>query len=82
MVSIALEACGGCGVCTNVCPFGVLSIISKKAVAVNESVCIECGACEINCKDDAITVPKGTGCLLTIIKEDILKQKPETACCN
>lgn len=82
MISIALESCSGCGACSYVCPFGVLSIISKKAVAVNESACIECGACETNCKDDAIEVPKGTGCLLIIIKEDILGQKPETACCG
>ena len=82
MVSITVESCSGCGVCANVCPFGVLSILSKKAVALHEPLCIECGACETNCKDNAIAVPKGTGCLVTIIKEDILGQKPENACCG
>jgi ferredoxin len=44
----------------------------KKVVMLAEDRCIECGACQLNCYDDAIEVTKGTGCLLVIIKEDIL----------
>ena len=31
------------------------------------------GACQLNCHDNAIVVTKGTGCLLMIIKEDVLR---------
>ena len=73
MIAVRQEACTGCGTCVKVCPHGVLALEEKKALLVAEERCIECGACQLNCHDDAIDVTKGTGCLVVIVKEDILK---------
>jgi Fe-S-cluster-containing dehydrogenase component len=52
---------------------------SRLAMVVHNERCIECGACELNCTTGAIKVTKGTGCLIVIIKEDILGLKAK--CC-
>ena len=72
MISLSQENCTGCGTCVKVCPHAVLSMRDKKAWLIYEEGCIECGACELNCHDDAIVVPKGVGCLLAIVRDDIL----------
>ena len=76
MVALVPEACTGCGTCALVCPHGVLAVAAKQASIVAGERCIECGACQLNCHDGAIEVTKGTGCLLVIIKEDILRMGP------
>ncbi len=77
MIVLNSEACTGCRTCVRACPHGVLEMRDKEAVLVAEERCIECGACQLNCHDEAIFVTKGTGCLVAIIREDILKQRPE-----
>ena len=39
----------------------------KRAVILERSRCMECGACAINCPRDAITVNKGVGCAAAVI---------------
>ena len=73
MINIIKSKCTGCGVCKKVCPQGVIEIKDKKAELRDYESCMECGACSLNCEFDAIEVTKGTGCLIAIIKEDILK---------
>jgi len=73
MIAVDQTRCTGCKTCAHVCPHGVLEIQSKKAMLVHEERCIECGACQLNCEDEAIEVTKGTGCLFIIVKEDILR---------
>ncbi len=73
MIELNSGACTGCNTCVKACPHGVLELHSKKAMLVAEDRCIECGACQLNCHDNAIVVTKGTGCLLMIIKEDVLR---------
>lgn len=82
MININTETCDGCAICMHVCPHGVLEISERKAFASSEDDCIECGACQLNCEPGALTVIKGTGCLLVVIKEDILGMKKEAACCG
>ncbi len=72
MIAIQAEPCTGCARCAHVCPYGVIEMRNHKAYIADEERCIECGACQMNCDDDAVIVSKGTGCLLVIIKEDIL----------
>ena len=72
MIRLENSACTGCGTCAKVCPHGVLRMVDKRAVLAAEERCIECGACQLNCHDEAIFVTKGTGCLFVIVKEDIL----------
>lgn len=75
MIAILENKCTGCAVCTLVCPHNVISIVGHKAQLSKMDKCIECGACQLNCEYQAILVTKGTGCLISIIKEDILKIK-------
>ncbi len=79
MITLSQEACNGCGICVKVCPHRVLSLRGRKAVLDAEERCIECAACQLNCREDAIVVTKGTGCLVAIIREDILKRRSPVA---
>ncbi len=79
MITLDPNVCSGCGTCVKICPHRVLELNNKKARLAFEERCIECGACQLNCQDDAIEVTKGTGCLFAIIREDILKLNT-TAC--
>lgn len=83
MIAMQKELCNGCGTCVKVCPHRVLELENKKALLAAEDRCIECGACQLNCTESAILVTKGTGCLVAIVKEDILKISPKnTGCCG
>ncbi len=82
MLSIDHNRCNGCSVCVQVCPRPVLEIVEKKAVIVDFTNCLECGACELNCSVNSITVTKGTGCLGAIVREDILKIAPKGTGCG
>ena len=82
MIEFDKDKCTGCRICPAVCPHGVISMINGKAAATNIEKCIECGACQLNCEFDAIKVTKGTGCLVAIIEEDILKIKAKGCGCS
>ena len=82
MIAHDREACSGCGTCIKICPHRVLALSNKKALLAFEERCIECGACQLNCPDAAIEVTKGTGCLFTIIREDILKRYRAASECS
>ena len=55
-------------------------MLGRTAVLDAEERCIECAACQLNCREDAIVVTKGTGCLVAIIREDILKLEDRATC--
>ncbi|NIS72286.1 MAG: 4Fe-4S dicluster domain-containing protein [Proteobacteria bacterium] len=81
MITLNKETCTGCGTCVKVCPHRVLEFQNKRAFLAAEERCIECGACQLNCHYGAIEVTKGTGCLIAIVREDILKlDKHRSAC--
>jgi len=80
VIALTSDACTGCGDCAKICPHAVFEMRERKAVPVHEERCVECGACELNCHDGAIRVTKGTGCVVTIIKEDILGIRDSTCC--
>lgn len=82
MIQFNQEKCTGCGVCAAVCPQGVIELKEKKARLTDYKRCMECAACRLNCEFAAITVTKGTGCLVAIIKEDILKIRPKGTGCG
>lgn len=83
MININNDKCIGCGMCQTVCPRDVIRIMAKKAGVKDPVSCLECGACSLNCPVGAIEVTKGTGCLVAILKEDILKTVPKgTGCCG
>lgn len=82
MISFNQDHCTGCGVCAAVCPQGVIKLEKGKAQLTDYTSCMECAACRLNCEFDAITVTKGTGCLVAIIKEDILKIRSKNTGCG
>ncbi len=82
MIRINSGKCTGCKVCYNVCPQKVIEIKNNKAIIADYFSCMECGACQLNCEQDAIELTKGTGCIAAIIKEDILKITPKGNGCG
>lgn len=84
MIALARDKCDGCRTCTKVCPHGVLAMRDRKAYLADELACIECAACQLNCANNAIAVTKGTGCLVAIVRDDILKldQHKSADCCS
>jgi electron transfer flavoprotein alpha subunit len=56
LLNIDREACTGCGVCVNVCPFGALELVDSIAT-VNER-CTACGVCVGECPVNALSLPQ------------------------
>ena len=44
------EKCTTCFVCIDVCPHGVFRLKNKKIGVADKDLCMECGACALNCK--------------------------------
>jgi len=74
------EKCNGCRMCTIVCPHAVFAIENKKAKIVNKNLCMECGACEKNCPENAISVRSGVGCAAGIINGILRGTEPTCDC--
>jgi len=81
-VSLTLNQaiCIGCGLCTQVCPHGVLLMEEKKATIAARDRCIECGACARNCPVEALVVTPGVGCASAIIHGWLTGGEPSCDC--
>lgn len=75
LATITFDAskCIGCLKCIEVCPRGVF--IKTDQVECRKEYCIECGACQMNCIADAISVEAGTGCASAILYDYLKKYK-------
>ena len=71
--------CNGCAKCVEVCPHAVYEMDGRLAVLVNQSACMECGACQLNCVTGAIHVESGVGCASAMI-QSALKGSKEVEC--
>ncbi len=78
-LSLNINACVGCGICTQVCPHQVFKITESKVNISDLDSCMECGACANNCPVEAITVNPGVGCASYIIQTWI-KGKEAASC--
>ena len=76
------ELCIGCEKCYEVCPHGVFSMNGRAAKIVRFESCMECGACEINCPTDAITVDSGVGCASAMIQAALMGRKEPSCGCS
>ena len=74
------EKCTGCGRCVEVCPHGVFRVTDKKASVIDRDLCMEGGACAVNCEFGAITVDYGVGCAAAIINSMITGGEPSCDC--
>jgi len=82
VVTLRLDAarCNGCGVCLDVCPRGVFALVGGRAVLADRGACIECGACTLNCRADALHVSPGVGCAQAIIRGWLTRSEPGCDC--
>ena len=74
------EKCTGCRMCTIVCPHDVFAVEQRKASIINRDWCMECGACEKNCPEQAISVKSGVGCATGIINGILRGTEPTCDC--
>ncbi len=74
------EKCRGCGRCVEVCPQGVFEMRDKRAVLIDRNLCMECGACALNCDFGAISVNSGVGCAAAIIRGMLTGTEPVCGC--
>ncbi len=74
------EKCTNCILCIDVCPHGVFQLKNKKVVVVDKDLCMECGACALNCKYGAIIVNSGVGCASAIINGMLTGGAPSCDC--
>ena len=72
------ELCIGCEMCVFVCPHAVFAMNGRVAQLVKAEGCMECGACQLNCPTDAITVESGVGCAAAMIRAALTGQKEPT----
>jgi len=72
--------CTGCLRCVEVCPHGVFAPHEKKVVVTDRDMCMECGACMMNCAWDAINVDTGVGCAAAIINSMLYGGEPSCDC--
>jgi len=79
-LSFDVKKCIGCGRCTEVCPHGVFDMNDKKAQITEKDLCMECGACALNCPAKAIEVSAGVGCASAIIKSWFTGGEPTCGC--
>ena len=79
-LSLNNEKCTGCGKCTEVCPHGVFDISERKAQIVKRDLCMECGACALNCPGKAIGVNAGVGCAAAFIFSWFTGKEPACGC--
>ena len=60
--------CNGCRKCISVCPHAVFAIQDRTVRITDRDACMECGACALNCPDEALTVRAGVGCAAGILQ--------------
>ena len=65
-ILINTTICNGCGLCGEICPFGLPHPNSSGKFEIKKpELCTECSACQRNCPTNAIIMQeqKGCGCL-------------------
>ncbi len=89
---LILSKCNKCGYCVDVCPQNVFSNLNEEYQVHSPENCIECGACVLNCRGDAILFEPFPGCgciwnatfrrLKSITKWRKTDPVPSDSCCG
>lgn len=79
-LKINTDLCKGCKICTIVCPHDVFEVINGKSIIKDVNDCMECGACELNCRYGAICVKSGVGCAAGILNGILRNTEPSCDC--
>ena len=82
-ISIDPDLCTGCGICGEICPFGIPRLNSEGKFEMYEPErCTECSACKRNCPTMAIILKerKGCGCLWNA--RAVAKAPQNNSCCG
>lgn len=84
-IYIDQEICTACGMCAEVCPFGlpVKSETGKYKIS-NISLCTDCSACQKNCPVEAVYMKEkaGCGCLWDVARRKNSKNSSPSSCCG
>jgi NAD-dependent dihydropyrimidine dehydrogenase PreA subunit len=83
-ILIDQQLCTGCGLCGEVCPFGLPQPIENGKFKITDvNLCTECSACKRNCPVQAIIMleQKGCGCLWDT-RQRIKKKGSMNSCCS
>jgi NAD-dependent dihydropyrimidine dehydrogenase PreA subunit len=82
VATLALDAekCNGCRACLQVCPHAVFEVADKRVRIADLDACMECGACQMNCSQQAISLSPGVGCAAAIINGWITGTEPSCGC--
>ncbi|MFH1729345.1 MAG: mercury methylation ferredoxin HgcB [Pseudomonadota bacterium] len=75
------EKCTGCKMCIEVCPHAVFIMENKKAKIQDKDLCMECGACALNCEYGAISVKADVGCATALINAKLKGGEVSCDCC-
>jgi ferredoxin len=78
-LSLDVAKCTGCGLCVEVCPHAVFTLQDRRAEIGRWQDCMECGACQRNCRFAAIRVDSGVGCAAALINGALTGK---AACCG
>ncbi|MDR3555752.1 MAG: hydrogenase iron-sulfur subunit, partial [Syntrophobacteraceae bacterium] len=76
---VEAEKCKFCGKCVEVCPYGAISLDSKRKIpaAVNPAACAGCGTCAAECPFDAIDMNHFTDQQIMGQVENLLSESPQ-----
>ena len=74
------QRCTGCRKCVEVCPHAVFEVKGNNADIIDLDACMECGACAMNCPEEALSVNSGVGCAAGIIIGAIRGTEPTCDC--
>jgi len=64
---IVAEKCPGCGLCLRVCPQNAITGARREPHVIDQTQCIQCGACFDTCRLDAILVESRAGMLQEVV---------------
>ena len=85
-IYIDVEKCTGCGMCAEVCPFGLpIQGDDNKFQIERPELCTDCSACSRNCPEQAVVMveKKGCGCLWDVAsRRKKGKKGSDDSCCS